>query len=125
MTIVDVVSIQSGRNEDKCVEGATGIVSLLEVSYAYITLKDCADGDGFTMRLECGETGFTWRDRDGAVDKTLELTRSEIGDDLEETIVTVYDSLRVGDRVAVLYQRSHANRIRQSKGVVDRVMIMI
>lgn len=127
MTLVDVVSIQSGKDKDRCVEGISGHLSPLAVNYAYITLKDCKDGEGYTMRLECNDTGFFWRDRDGAMDKQLELTRSEINiADLTQTTVTVYDSVRVGDGLHVVSRRPGsvvATRCR--KGDVERVLIMI
>lgn len=127
MALVDVVSIQSGKDEDRCVEGISGYLSPLAVSYAYITLTGCKDGEGFTMRLECNDTGFVWRDRDGAIDKQLELTRSEINiEDLTETTVTVYDSVRVGDELHVVSRRpGSVAATRCRKGSVERVLIMI
>lgn len=127
MTIVDVVSIQSGKDEDRCVEGISGHLSPLPVNYAYITLKDCKDGEGYTMRLECNDAGFVWRDRDGAMDKQLELTRSEINiKDLTQTTVTVYDSVRVGDGLHVVFRRpGSVTATRCRKGNVERVMVMI
>ena len=127
MALVDVVSIRSGKDEDRCVEGISGYLSPLEVTYAYITLRDCKDGEGYTMRLECNDAGFVWRDRDGAIDKQLELTRSEVNlENLTQTTITVYDSVRVGDGLHVVSRRPGsvvATRCR--KGDVERVMIMI
>lgn len=127
MALVDVVSIRSGKDEDRCVEGVSGLLSPLAVNYAYITLKDCEDGEGFTMRLECNDAGFVWRDRDGAIDKQLELTRSEVNvEDLTSTVVTVYDSVRVGDGLHVVFRRPGSlTQTRCRKGDVERVLVMI
>ena len=127
MALVDIVSIQSGKDEDRCVEGVSGYLSPLTVRYAYITLTGCQGGEGFTMRLECNDTGFVWRDRDGAIEKQLELTRPEINiEDLTTTAVTVYDSVRVGDELHVVFRRPGSVAVtRCRKGSVARVLVMI
>lgn len=123
MSIVDVVSVQSGKNGGKVVEGFTGHCSLLDDAYAYLVIRE----SGFTMRLVCASDSIIWRDKDGAIDKRLELVRAEINvTDFTKSEVTVYDTVRLGDALRVIYPRSiRDGMIRQPLGVVDRIMIMI
>lgn len=120
MSTVCVVAVGSRSDGSMDVVTFAGLTAKLDTGYAFLKLDfpttptgigheldvveyDTSDDRYFLMRVAVTPTGFVWRDRDGATDYYLELERPAVDEEtLTLTPVTVYDTVRIGDKVSVV-----------------------